>query len=271
MSCQYSTDVCYWLLGIWYWGFVFLRIKPFSRLRELFFGSIVMGNTKTTKGNMESAPRRVLVWDLPTRLFHWLLVVLVIISFVTANIGGNAMRYHEWSGFTILALLLFRLAWGFIGSRESRFMNFVRGPSAVFRYATTLLGRDSAPHLGHNPLGGWSIIAMLFALFVQAATGLFANDDIITEGPLFDWISKATSDWLTRVHKINREVIIALVSIHVLAVLFYLFFKHENLVKPMVTGVKNWRGTGPQTAAGRSWIAAVVAGMAALAVYLLVR
>jgi len=219
--------------------------------------------------NMENTSRSVLVWDLPTRLFHWLLVVLVIISFVTGKIGGNAMRYHECSGFTIAALLLFRLVWGFVGSRESRFVTFVRGPFAVVRYATTLLRRDSTPFLGHNPLGGWSIIAMLLALLVQAATGLFANDDIITEGPLFDWVGKATSDWLTRVHKLNQEVIIALVCIHVLAVLFYLFFKRENLVKPMIVGVKEWRGTGPQPATGRSWIAALIAGLAALAVYLL--
>ncbi|MGD9183084.1 MAG: cytochrome b/b6 domain-containing protein [Desulfobacterales bacterium] len=220
---------------------------------------------------MESTPTSVLVWDLPTRLFHWLLVVLVVISFVTGKIGGNAMQFHEWSGFTILALLLFRLAWGFIGSRESRFVTFVRSPSAVVRYAATLVRSDSTHLLGHNPLGGWSIIGMLVALFVQAATGLFANDDIITEGPLFDWVSKATSDWLTRVHKLNQEVIIALVAIHVLAVLFYFFFKRENLVKPMITGVKEWSGTNPQPATGRSWIAAVVAGLAVLAVYLLVR
>jgi len=230
-----------------------------------------MENIKLTETNMESAPRRVLVWDLPTRLFHWLLVALVIISFLTGNIGGNAMRYHECSGIAILVLLLFRLVWGFIGSRESRFVTFVRGPSAVARYAKTLLSRDSAPFFGHNPLGGWSIIAMLFALLVQAATGLFANDDIITEGPLFDRVSKATSDGLTRIHKLNEEVIIALVSIHLLAVVFYVFFKRENLLKPMVTGVKEWRGTVVQPATVRSWVAALVAGLAALAVYLLVR
>jgi cytochrome b len=220
---------------------------------------------------MENAPVSVLVWDLPTRLFHWLLVVLVIISFITGNIGGNAMQYHEWSGFAILALLLFRLVWGFVGSRESRFMTYVRGPSAVLRYATTLLRRDSTPSLGHNPLGGWSIIAMLFCLLVQGVTGLFANDEIITEGPLFDRVSKATSDGLTRIHKLNEELIIVIVAIHVLAVLFYFFFKRENLVKPMITGVKEWSGVDPQPATGRSWIAAVIAGLAALAVYLLVR
>jgi cytochrome b len=230
-----------------------------------------MENSKFTKENSERPPRIIMVWDFPTRLFHWLLVIFVIISFVTGKIGGNAMQYHEWSGFMILTLLLFRLVWGFIGSRESRFMTFMRGPSAVFRYATTLLRSDSTHYRGHNPLGGWSIIAMLFALLVQAATGLFANDDIVTEGPLFGWVSKATSDWLTGIHKLNHEVIIALVCVHVLAVLFYFFFKRENLVKPMITGVKHWSGAEVEPASGRTWIAVVIAGLAALAVYLLVR
>lgn len=230
-----------------------------------------MGNAELTNIDMERPSRRILVWDLPTRLFHWLLVVLVIISFVTGNIGGNAMRYHEWSGVTILVLLVFRLVWGVAGSRESRFVTFIRGPAAVVRYAATVVRRDSAPFLGHNPLGGWSIIAMLLALLVQSVTGMFANDDIITEGPLFDWVGKSTSDWLTRIHKLNEEVIILLVSVHVLAVLFYLLYKRENLIKPMITGRKVWRGSGPQAAGGSNWIAVVIAGLAALAVYLLVR
>jgi len=224
-----------------------------------------------TKENSEKPPRIIIVWDFPTRLFHWLLVIFVIISFVTGKIGGNAMQYHAWSGFTILTLLLFRLVWGFVGSRESRFMTFIRGPSAVVRYATTLLRSDSTHYLGHNPLGGWSIIAMIFALLVQAGTGLFANDDIVTQGPLFNWVSKATSDWLTRIHKLNQVLIIALVSIHILALLFYFFYKRENLVKPMITGFKQWSEAEPEPATGRTWMAAVITGLAGLAVYLLVR
>jgi cytochrome b len=230
-----------------------------------------MENSKSTRGNKQSSSGKVLVWDLPTRLFHWLLVILVTTSFITAKIGGNAMQYHEWSGFTILALLLFRLVWGFFGSRESRFATFVRGPAAVFRYAVKILRPDSRHYLGHNPLGGWSIIAMLSALMVQAGTGLFANDDIDTEGPLYKWVSEATSDWLTRVHKLNQEVIIGLVAIHILAVLFYFLFKRENLVKPMVTGIKSWRGAVPEPTTGPTWKAALIAGLAALAVYLLVQ
>jgi cytochrome b len=230
-----------------------------------------MEHTKHTPENIKRPPRSVLVWDLPTRLFHWLLVILVITSYVSGNIGGNAMQYHEWSGVTILTLLLFRLVWGFAGSRESRFGTFVQGPAAVICYAAALPRRDSPHYLGHNPLGGWSIIALLFTLLVQATTGLFANDDIVTEGPLFDWVSKATSDWLTRVHKLNQQVIIALVCVHVLAVLFYFFYKRENLILPMITGVKPWRGAEVEPDSGRTWAAALFAGLAALAVYLLVR
>ena len=144
-----------------------------------------------------SDPRRVTVWDLPTRLFHWLLVGFVVTSFVTVEIGGNAMQIHELSGFVILSLLLFRVGWGFFGSRPSRFSDFVHGPKAVLSYVRGLLRNDTPPHFGHNPLGGWSIVAMLLALFVQAGTGLFANDDIMTEGPLYSWVNKATTGHMT--------------------------------------------------------------------------
>ena len=133
----------------------------------------------------DERPVVIAVWDLPSRLFHGLLVILVAVSFTTGTIGGNAMQYHEWSGFAILVLLVFRITWGFVGSRTSRFSDFVKGPAAVWRYANALVRGHSECYLGHNPLGGWSVLAMLLALLVQAATGLFANDDIITAGPLY--------------------------------------------------------------------------------------
>jgi cytochrome b len=217
-----------------------------------------------------STPQRVKVWDLPTRLFHWLLVAFVGTSFVTAEIGGNAMQIHELSGFVILSLLFFRVGWGFFGNRPSRFSDFVRGPKAVLSYARGLLRKDSAPHFGHNPLGGWSIIAMLLSLFVQAGTGLFANDDIMTEGPLYSWVSKATSDFITDIHKWNQGVVVALVAIHLFAIIYYFFVIRENLVTPMITGVRSWNGTVEEPT-GRTWVAAVIAGIAGVAVYLLVR
>jgi cytochrome b len=214
----------------------------------------------------------VRVWDLPTRLFHWLLVALVVSSFATGKLGGNWMHYHERCGEAILALLLFRLVWGFIGSTASRFHTFLAGPSAVLRYARTLFRREPDHRLSHNPLGGWSVAAMLLVLLIQAATGLFANDDIATEGPLYKWVSKAASDRLTSIHHLNHDLIILLVALHVAAVLFHLVYKKENLLRPMITGVKQWKGTLPgDTTQQPSWRAALVAAVAAGAVYLLVR
>jgi cytochrome b len=219
-----------------------------------------------TDDNMQEFP----VWDFPTRVFHWVLVVLVAVSFTTGAIGGNAMVYHERNGFAILVLLVFRIIWGFVGSRKSRFSDFVKGPAAVWRYATALFREDSERYLGHNPMGGWSVLAILLALLIQVATGLFANDDIFTEGPLFLWVSKPVSDWLTRVHRINRFVIVALVATHVSAVLFYLWGKGENLIKPMITGTKHWRGDAPAPAATPAWLAAAIFAVTGLVLYFII-
>jgi cytochrome b len=229
-----------------------------------------MTNTPSAKTSDDSRTVRVLVWDLPTRLFHWLLLLCVIISFVTGNIGGNAMRYHMLSGYVILALLIFRLVWGFAGSRTSRFAAFVKGPASVLSYIAAILKKDEPLALGHNPLGGWSIVAMLADLFVQVGTGLFASDDILTQGPLYGWVARDTANFLTGVHLANRYVLVALIAIHIFAVMFYLFVKHENLIRPMITGIKDWH-TAAEPAAGRSLPAAIVFGLAAIAVYLLVR
>lgn len=214
--------------------------------------------------------RQIRVWDLPTRMFHWLLVTLVAVSFVTGKIGGAWMPYHIWSGCAILGLLVFRLAWGFVGGRHARFSAFVRAPGAVLRYTRTLLQPEAPRHLGHNPLGGWSVLAMLLALLVQAVTGLFANDDIFTEGPLYPWISKATSDWLTHIHKLNQGVVLLLAGVHVMAVLFYLIMKHKNLILPMFTGRKHWHMQS-QASDNHLGRAAFTAGLVALGIYLLVR
>jgi cytochrome b len=211
----------------------------------------------------------VKVWDLPTRMFHWTLVLLVIFAFVTANIGGNWMIWHMRIGYAILALLLFRLVWGVAGGLQSRFSAFVRGPAAVAHYAMEFARGLSKPYLGHNPLGGWSIVAMLAALLVQAVTGLFANDDIFTEGPLYPLVSKDTSDRLTDIHRVNRYVLVFLVAVHVFAVFYHLFVKHENLLKPMITGVKQWHGHArPST--GNPWLALGIAVLAAGVVYVVV-
>lgn len=223
------------------------------------------------EGRNSGGSRPILVWDLPTRLFHWLLVALVVSSFVTGKIGGNFMRYHEWSGEAILALLLFRVVWGFIGSAPSRFSAFLAAPATVMRYSLTLLRRDAPHTLGHNPLGGWSVMAMLLALLVQAGTGLFANDDIATTGPLYKWVSKAASDRLTFLHRLNQKVIIVLVVVHVAAVLFHLIYKKENLIMPMITGIKHWKDSLKEKLIQKpNWLAGLVIIVAGLCVYILV-
>lgn len=217
--------------------------------------------------------RPVPIWDLPVRLFHWSLVVLLVISWTTAEIGGNAMTYHLWSGHTILTLILFRLLWGFWGSTHARFNDFVRGPRAAIRYARALLQGETPPYPGHNPLGGWIVILLLLVLSIQAGTGLFANDDIAVEGPLYPWVSKAGSDFLTRLHKLNFNILLILISLHVLAALFYLVAKGENLIVPMLTGRK-WLGPAFQEAPAplaRLWLAGALLALAAGGVYLLVR
>ncbi len=172
------------------------------------------------------------VWDLPTRLFHWSLLVCVVGAFTSAKIGGNAMAWHMRFGYAALALVVFRILWGLAGDRHARFASFVRGPRAVWAYL-----RGAAPHgAGHNPAGGWSVLALLLVLLTQASTGLFASDDIATEGPLAKLVSDTWVSWATRIHHWNETVIIALVTLHVLAIAAYAVFKRDNLVRPMIVG-----------------------------------
>ncbi len=162
-------------------------------------------------------------------------------------------------------LVVFRIVWGFIGGRQSRFSDFVKGPAAVIRYAASLLSKDSKRHIGHNPLGGWSILAMLISLLIQVGTCLFANDDILTEGPLYALVSKQTSDWLTGVHHLNQKVLLVIVLIHISAVIFYLIVKRENLIKPMISGRKVWHQNIESARGNPALAILVVAAMAALA------
>jgi cytochrome b len=195
----------------------------------------------------EHSGRQVEVWDLPVRIFHWALVLLLISQVVTASIGGNAMEYHVIGGYTVLTLVIFRLVWGLAGSRHARFGDFVRGPRAVLTYARSLLSNGTERHLGHNPLGGWSVMLMLISLLVQTGSGLFADDEIMTTGPLAKHVSGDTVSLMTAIHDINAAVLVTLVCIHVTAVLYYLVGRRENLIAPMFSGRKPWQGDGPHT------------------------
>ena len=183
-------------------------------------------------------PRVVKVWDLPVRLFHWLLVVLIVVSFTTGKLGGNWLAWHFRSGYCILALVLFRIVWGVAGSQTARFSDFIRGPKGVFTYARSLFGGVSMFHAGHNPMGGLMIVLMLALLLVQATTGLFVDDDAGTRAPLADKASDAIVSLFTTIHRININVILVCVALHVCAALFYLLVRKDNLIVPMITGRK---------------------------------
>lgn len=180
----------------------------------------------------------VKVWDLPVRVVHWALVTLITFSWWSGNEGGMTMTYHMWSGYAILTLLIFRIAWGFVGSTHARFKDFLYAPKALAGYARTLTGRRASVYAGHNPVGGLSAALMLLSMLVQAGTGLFSNDDILTEGPLYRYVTKATSDWLTTIHNYNFYVLLTLAGIHIAAIVFYWMYKRENLVSAMFTGNK---------------------------------
>lgn len=180
----------------------------------------------------DSATRKVRVWDLPTRLFHWALAACIVGSLVSVNLGGNAVGWHFRFGYAILTLVLFRVLWGFAGPRYARFASFPPNPAAALRYLRGA-GKGSP---GHNPLGAFSVYALLAALGFQAGTGLFANDAIMWDGPLKALVSNATSDWLTKLHKINRFVVIALIALHLAAIAWYSWVRRESLVRPMILG-----------------------------------
>lgn len=181
--------------------------------------------------------RRIKVWDLPVRLFHWAIVLLIAVAWGTQEY--DRMEWHVWTGYTILTLLLFRLIWGFIGSDTARFNRFLKSPVAAMRHMAHITRREADREIGHNAAGGWMVLLMLALIGAQAGTGLFANDDANTEGPLMHLVSKETSDWLSHIHAINFNLILAAVVLHILAILAYALLKRQDLVRPMVTGAKD--------------------------------
>lgn len=194
------------------------------------------------------------VWDLPTRLFHWLLLTLVVAAFVTGLIGGNLIVWHGWLGVAICGLLAFRLAWGLVGSTYARFAHFVPGPGRIRAY---LSGQWRG--VGHNPLGALSVLALLAVLIFQVVSGLVSNDDISFTGPLAALVSDEVSARLTGLHRQNMWIIVGLVALHLAAILFYVHAKKDNLVKPMITGVKEVAHADAEPARGGGVLAFVLA------------
>ncbi len=203
--------------------------------------------------NDPSAPvaelRAVRVWDLPTRLFHWVLALAVVGSVVTAKIGGNATAWHFRLGYLVLGLLLFRIVWGVVGGHWSRFATFVRGPGTVLRYLRGQARPDEHLDVGHNPLGAGSVIALLTILAVQVSTGLIADDEIASVGPLNRFVDTATGLAATAWHKTGGQwIIVGLVVLHIAAIVFYKVRHDKDLVGPMLRGDKQLAEDAPASA-----------------------
>ena len=222
--------------------------------------------------NRESATHgrdAVTVWDLPTRLFHWILVALIVLQYVSGEFGLLSMDWHFRFGYATLALILFRILWGFFGSSTSRFSQFVRGPAVVWRYTVALLQGRAQGAIGHNPLGGWSVLLMLASVALQAVAGLFSTDDLDTTGPLAARVSEATVKWMTRIHHWNRYFLLLLIVLHLGAVLAHWVWRRDNLVAPMVHGRKRIAITAPMRT-GSIWIALALLAASGVAVWALV-
>jgi cytochrome b len=177
------------------------------------------------------------VWDLPTRVFHWLLVVLVALGWATAEISGPLFVVHKFSGYTLIAALLFRVVWGIAGSRHARFGDFVRPWRVVRGYAARLLRLSPPRFIGHNPLGGWMVLVLLATLFLLAASGLFSADDDIA-GPLARYLPGRLAHGAAEVHETLFNLLLVLVGVHVAGVLLDSLLTGDNLIRSMWNGRK---------------------------------
>ncbi|HSW15660.1 MAG TPA: cytochrome b/b6 domain-containing protein [Ramlibacter sp.] len=220
--------------------------------------------------NAAGASVRVRVWDLPTRVFHWALVAAVTGLAVTGKLGGEWMPWHARAGYTVLALLLFRLVWGVVGGHWSRFTRFAPSSRALLAY---LRQPASAEPAGHSPLGWLSVLALLVVLFLQVGTGLVSDDREDFAGPLNAYVSNDAARLATGYHKVIGEPLIyALVALHVAAIAFYRVRRRRRLTRAMWTGDKTLpRGLPSSRDDGRTrWLALAVLSLCACAVAALV-
>lgn len=213
----------------------------------------------------------VKVWDGWVRLFHWSIVVLFVTSVVTAKTGR--MGWHMLSGYAALALLLFRIGWGFAGSDTARFAKFLRSPFAALRHLLHLRRREPDTEIGHNAAGGWMVLVMIGLLLAQAVTGLFADDEILTQGPLVQYASERWVHRMTGLHHRIINIIFVVVALHVVAVVLYRVLKGHDLARAMVTGVKHMPPEAAKAAPrmGRWPVAIALLALAAAIVCLIAR
>lgn len=199
--------------------------------------SLSDSEVKNDQNNNEKN-KLVKVWDFPTRVFHWLLFILFGFLWFSGE-TGNFLELHMKAGMLVLSLILFRVLWGFVGSSSSRFSSFF-SPMGAIKHALGLFKRKPEYHASHNSLGGLMVIVMLLAFVFQASTGLFSSDLVLTEGPLFNLVDEETSEEMTDFHHLGFNILLFLTGFHVVALLFYRFYKRTKLIKQMITGIAEW-------------------------------
>lgn len=182
--------------------------------------------------------QRRLVWDLPLRVFHWLLVLSVTASWATGQIGSSVREYHMWLGYWMMVLLTFRVLWGVLGTRHSRFASFMPTPASVWRYARDVLRGQASETVGHNPVGSLMVFLMLTLLILQVVSGLFTDDDIFFAGPYAQVVSLSTADFFEGLHHEVVNWIVVLALAHIAAALYHTFKMKEPLIQAMITGRK---------------------------------
>jgi cytochrome b len=206
---------------------------------------------------------KILVWDMATRLFHWVTVALLIACYVSWRM--NWMDWHAWTGEALLALVVFRLLWGFFGSETARFSSFIASPGAAARYLANLTRRNPDRQIGHNPVGGWAVLILLALLLAEALTGVYVANDVADEGPLSELVPAPVANLITDLHAYFWDALFAAAVLHVVAILLYAAVIRHDLVTPMITGCKSLpRETNPPQLAGAAR-AAFLFGCSALA------
>jgi cytochrome b len=225
------------------------------------------GGQGMNRGTMGAAGRVVVVWDLPTRAFHWLTVALVAAAYATWRC--NWMDWHARVGEALLGLLLFRLAWGVVGSDTARFARFLASPAAAGRHLARLFQREPDDEIGHNPAGGWMVLLLLALLLGQALTGIVVNNDVANAGPFTDIMPATVANVVTDLHGLLSDALLAAVALHVVAIALYAAAKGHNLLRPMLTGRKFLPGDrAPPRLASAARAILALAGSAAAAALL---
>ncbi|MDE2227755.1 MAG: cytochrome b/b6 domain-containing protein [Alphaproteobacteria bacterium] len=193
--------------------------------------------------------RKIVIWDAPTRLFHWLTAVLVAAAYATWRL--NWMDWHARVGYALLVLVVFRLLWGFFGSETARFARFLAAPRAAARHLAHVFRREPDRQVGHNPAGGWMVLLLLALLLGETLTGIYVNNDVADHGPLTELVPAPIANLIDALHTVFWDALLAAVALHVLAIAVYWTAKRQNLVLPMITGRKTLTpGVQPPTLAG---------------------